>query len=138
MTNHLGILDALHGYMPTIHIHEEDGRGSCEFGGELPSSLVTQLRGYGAEVLLYRHHGVNSTVVTFWQRGSFAMKINELFTIVLPGLEKIPVPPIDSNPGCSDEGMMVYRSRKAAVLAAEHQNYMYDLDCVAISLSELE
>jgi hypothetical protein len=64
-TNHLLILNALCGYHPAVHIYEEGGKGSCEFGGELPSSLITELRGYGAEVSLYKHHGVNSTVVTF-------------------------------------------------------------------------
>jgi hypothetical protein len=66
------------------------------------------------------------------------MKIEELFTIILPGREKIPVVPFDCNPGHDDEGMMVYRSRKAAVFSAKHQNGLYDLDCIAISLSKLE
>jgi hypothetical protein len=35
------------------------------------------------------------------------------------------IPPYDSNPGCSDEGMLVYRSEKAATLSAEHQTDLY-------------
>lgn len=43
--------------------------------------------------------------------------------IWLPSCEAIP--PYDSNPGSSDEGLLVYRSKKAATSAAKHQQDMY-------------
>lgn len=39
-----------------------------------------------------------------------------------------PIPPYDSNPGSSDEGLMVYRNECAAKSAAEHQQNMYGCD----------
>jgi hypothetical protein len=38
---------------------------SVEFGGELPVKLVDILRNAGAEVLVYNHRGVVSTVVNY-------------------------------------------------------------------------
>lgn len=45
-----------------------------------------------------------------------------------------PVPPLDSNPGSDDEGMLVYRTRKAAQLAAEHQSNSYGDGAIAIAV----
>lgn len=36
-----------------------------------------------------------------------------------------PVPPLDDNPSHDDQGFIVYRSREAAMRAAEHQNDMW-------------
>jgi hypothetical protein len=62
--------------------------------------------------------------------------MKELWTIVHRASGK-PVVPYDTNPGSDDEGMLVYRSRKAAELAAEHQSDMYDLDCEARRLDKV-
>lgn len=49
-----------------------------------------------------------------------------------------PVPPMDCNPGTGDEGMMVYRTKEGADKSAIRQREMFDVDCHAIPLSELE
>lgn len=41
----------------------------------------------------------------------------------------MPVIPFDCNPKSKDDGMLVYRSRQAALAASKHQNRMYGLDC---------
>ena len=50
-----------------------------------------------------------------------------------------PIVPYDSNPESDDEGMLVYRSKRAGELAAKHQMEMYgdDEQAVAIPLSQL-
>jgi hypothetical protein len=46
--------------------NREDMSYSAEFGGELPSSLVEELREAGAEVVVYHLHRADvSTVITF-------------------------------------------------------------------------
>lgn len=69
--------------------------------------------------------------------------MDELWTLqwfdVETGAAGIPVPPSDSSMS-DDEGLLVYRSQKAAELSAEHQTDMYgDSETVAkaVKLSEL-
>lgn len=51
---------------------------------------------------------------------------------------RTPVVPFDCNPKSEDDGMLVYRSRQAAVAACKHQNHMYDLDTIPMRLEALE
>lgn len=62
--------------------------------------------------------------------------MSELFTVVNRSTGE-PVTPFDCNPQSDDEGMLVYWSRRAAELAAEHQAEHYDLDCEARSLDRI-
>jgi hypothetical protein len=59
----------------------------------------------------------------------------DLFTVVIPS-DQGPhaVPPCDSNPRGSSEGMLVYDNKADATAAAAHQNEMYDLECVPMRL----
>lgn len=60
----------------------------------------------------------------------------ELWTIV--NEDKLPVPPYDCNPDFpDDEGMLVYRSREAAMFASDHQNKMYDLESYPVRVSDV-
>ncbi|MDD4888664.1 MAG: hypothetical protein PHU85_01945 [Phycisphaerae bacterium] len=45
--------------------------------------------------------------------------------------------PLDSNDEFSDQGMLVYCSKRAAELSAEHQSDLYDLDCEARRLDKV-
>jgi hypothetical protein len=56
------------------------------------------------------------------------------FWTVIDHATRVPVVPSDCNPGSSDEGFIVYRSKRAAELAAEHQSELYELDCQACRL----
>ncbi len=49
-----------------------------------------------------------------------------------------PVVPFDENPGSYDEGMLVYRTQKAAQCACRHQRDLYDVQCKPIRLNEIE
>jgi hypothetical protein len=49
-----------------------------------------------------------------------------------------PVIPFDCNPGSSDEGMLVYRSKDAAANAARHQRDTYGLACRPRRLTETD
>ena len=62
--------------------------------------------------------------------------MSELFTVV-NRQTGIPIVPIDCNPESDDEGMLVYWSREAAELAAEHQSERYEMDCEARSLNRV-
>ena len=64
------------------------------------------------------------------------MNITDLWTVVVRS-NGSPVLPIDSNPESTDEGMLVYLSRRAAELSAEHQSELYDLDCEARRLDRV-
>lgn len=50
-----------------------------------------------------------------------------------------PVNPFDCNPGCDDQGCLVYRSEAACELACEHQRDLYEAceHCRPMPLSEL-
>jgi hypothetical protein len=56
---------ALWAYDPLANIDVHSGKSYAEFGGELPTDVVAQLKGYGAEVLVYRHKGTVVTVVEY-------------------------------------------------------------------------
>jgi hypothetical protein len=47
-----------------------------------------------------------------------------------------PVIPFDCNPGSADEGMLVYRSRRAASAACGHQRQLYGVKCHAVKLGQ--
>lgn len=51
-----------------------------------------------------------------------------------------PIVPYDANPKSDDEGLLVYRTKKAAELAADHQFEMYgDMElAVAVPLSSVK
>lgn len=61
---------------------------------------------------------------------------HELWTIVHRE-DRQPVVPFDCNPGCDDEGMLVYWNYKAARSAATHQNLLYGIKSVPARLSEV-
>jgi hypothetical protein len=63
--NRLSVLNALHGYNLNCDISVQGDVASCEFGGELPVDLVSELKSLGAEVLRYGAMGVFATVVNF-------------------------------------------------------------------------
>jgi hypothetical protein len=63
--------------------------------------------------------------------------MGELWTIVHSDT-KNPVLPMDCNPKSDDEGMLLYRSQKAAELAADYQTEMYDLVCEARRVDEVQ
>ncbi|MEN6507139.1 MAG: hypothetical protein ABFD92_21595 [Planctomycetaceae bacterium] len=65
------------------------------------------------------------------------MKIKDLWTVVLCKSNE-PVVPIDDNPESDDQGMIVYRSQRAAELAAEYQAEMYGIDCRACRMDKAE
>jgi hypothetical protein len=46
----------------------------------------------------------------------------------------VAVLPVDCNPDDPDEGMLVYRSFKACMAAANHHKAMYDIDACPIEL----
>lgn len=49
-----------------------------------------------------------------------------------------PVVPVDCNPGKhGDEGMLVYRTKAAALTACRHQFDTYEVKCRAVKLSAL-
>jgi len=56
---------AIFAYDPLADIAVHNGKSYMEWGGELPASFVNELRGYGAEVLIYRHKGTVATVVEY-------------------------------------------------------------------------
>lgn len=64
-------------------------------------------------------------------------QLSQLYTLIWSDTKR-PIPPYDSNPGSSDEGLLVYRSLKAAESAARHQQMLYSLrdsqKAVALSL----
>lgn len=69
--------------------------------------------------------------------------MDELWTLrwfdVETGAAGLPVPPSDSSM-CDDQGLLVYRSQRAAELSAEHKTDLYgDAETVAkaVKLSEL-
>jgi hypothetical protein len=49
-----------------------------------------------------------------------------------------PIPPLDCNPGSKDEGMLVYRSERAAMSACRHQKRLYGVICAPKRLSDLD
>lgn len=64
--------------------------------------------------------------------------MNDLYVLVWDSDLGNPIPPLDCNPSCEDQGMLVYRSLEAASLAAQHQTEMYAGDeqaAVAVKLS---
>jgi hypothetical protein len=65
------------------------------------------------------------------------MTLKDLWTVIDHATRR-PVVPVDCNPQSDDEGFLVYRSRTAAELAAEHQSDLYDLDCQACRLDLAE
>jgi hypothetical protein len=69
--------------------------------------------------------------------GGEGESMSDLWTIVHSDTKK-PVLPMDCNPESDDEGMLVYRSQKAAELAAEYQAEMYDIVCEARRLDEAQ
>lgn len=65
------------------------------------------------------------------------MKTDGLYTIVhIQSLR--PVVPFDCNPDSDDEGMLVYGSFEAASKAADHQNGLYDVECIAFRVEALD
>jgi hypothetical protein len=69
-------------------------------------------------------------------RKETVMQLSDLWTVVMRATG-MPVLPVDCNPESDDEGMLVYRSRRAADTAAEHQSDMYGLDCEARRLDKV-
>ena len=61
------------------------------------------------------------------------LTLKDLWTVI-DHATRIPVVPFDCNPESEDEGFLVYRSKRAAELAAEHQSELYELDCQACRL----
>lgn len=57
-------------------------------------------------------------------------------TLVLTGTMD-PVLPCDCNPGTGDEGMLVYRTKRAATAAAKHQMETFQVRCRAVPLSSV-
>ena len=60
----------LRAYLPSVYVYDFTGsddveKSFAEFDSELPNSLVDELSNLGAEVLVYRHHGVTATIVNF-------------------------------------------------------------------------
>jgi len=49
-----------------------------------------------------------------------------------------PIVPMDRNPECDDQGLLVYRSCGAARRAAKYQNYHFDVDCKARRLDKID
>ncbi len=64
------------------------------------------------------------------------MILSDLWTVVMRDTGD-PVLPLDSNDEFSDQGMLVYCSKRAAELSAEHQSDLYDLDCEARRLDKV-
>ena len=52
-------------YLPDVQIFRRSVYRYAELGGEIPETLVLSLVACGAEVRVYRHHGVTATVVRF-------------------------------------------------------------------------
>ena len=61
-------------------------------------------------------------------------KKREYWTIVHG--DRIPVKPFDCNTGSRDEGMLVYRSKRAAMSACSHQFKTWDIRCQPCRLGE--
>lgn len=62
------------------------------------------------------------------------MELSDLWTIVLRR-DGSPVVPFDANEH-EDQGMLVYLTREAAEVAAEHQADLYEIDCEARRLDK--
>lgn len=67
-------------------------------------------------------------------RVPYAPMATKAFWTVVWNTDGRPVSPLDRNPGSPDEGMLVYRTRKAAQLAAKHQTDSYGDGAIAIAV----
>jgi len=63
------------------------------------------------------------------------MNLNKFWTPV-NSKTKIPVPPLDCNED-GDEGMLVYRSFPACLVACKHQFALYGVECEPWRLKEI-